>query len=985
MKPLLHLILPALLHLAPGVFAGTLTFGTSAPPATVDAISNFVGGTFDADNVGGSGINADGGPNNGTTNDGTTYVATDRPVQGQTFTTGMKPGGYTLSSITVRMQGYTNNIATRGNRAAYKLNGTTSTFTLRVGRISGTTFIPYTIEYAASGGAGNPGSGDAANDPGTYLTFTFKAPIVLQPNTVYGFDLGTNGHYFEMLGIRDGATHGNPYPAGTAYISGASGVGGNVVVTQAGDRVFQVNLTAAALPAPGTFVHPGLLNTEADFERMRTKVAQGAQPWAAAYAALTSNWTGNRPDWGPAALTKVIRGGNGENYATFANDIAVAYGSALRWKVSGDTAYADCAIRILNRYAHTLTGVGGDPNINLLEINAYQFANVGEIMRSYSGWAAADFAAFQTMMKTLFYPMGRDFLLDHDGQGYSYMWANWDLCQMDALYAIGVLCDDPNLTNQALNYFYSGIGEGCIDRTVYFMHPGYLGQTQESGRDQGHNSLGIALLAPLCEMAWHQGVDLYGYKNNRVLAGCEYVAKYNLWHDVPYVTYAQETGFPTYSVQTSISSGARGASRPGWDLIYNHYVNRKGLAAPYSAIFASNIRPSSYGGMDQPGFDTLTASLDPIATGADPSGLTAIVTARQPVLSWWGSAHAAGYNVKRSTTSGGSYTTIVTGLTTNTYTDTSAVAGTTYYYVVTASLSGGGETGVSNEAKALVVTLLSTRLRFDETIGPTAADFTGNGWTGTLVNGATWTTGKINNAVSLASASSQYVRLPTGVVSDLSDFSVSTWVYLHSNNYWARIFDFGTGTERYMFLAASPLRFAITGCGNHGEQVIDGGSQLPISQWVHVAVTVSGSVGTLYVNGAVVAQNTNMAYTPSRLPATTNNYIGKSQFSGDPYLNGKVDDFRIYRGVLSVAEVQTLAADLAPATPPTGMLASPASSSSVSLTRKAASDVVSDNIKRSSTSGGPITTIAAGVTATSCTDTGSASQSKRFFRKVVPQ
>ena len=34
-------------------------------------------------------------------------------------------------------------------------------------------------------------------------------------------------------------------------------------------------------------------------------------------------------------------------------------------------------------------------------------------------------------------------------------------------------------------------------------------------------------------MAWKQGDDLYGYDDNRFLAGCEYVAKYNLGEDVP--------------------------------------------------------------------------------------------------------------------------------------------------------------------------------------------------------------------------------------------------------------------------------------------------------------------------------------------------------------------------------------------------------------------------------------------------------------------
>ena len=982
--------LPCLLLIlltAPSVFAATLTFDTVAPAPTADAISNWTGATFDADNIGGSGVNANGSPNNGTANDGATCVASNRPVQGQTFTTGSNAGGYTITAITVRAGGYTNNTATGTNGSSYGLTNTSSkSFRIRVGRISGTTFIPYTIEYAAGGGSGNPGTGQSASGPGTYLTFTFKAPIVLQPNTVYAFDLGGNGNYFEMLGLRDAASGGNPYATGTAYTSGANGSGSNTITTLTGERVFQINLTAYTPPAPGAFVHPGLLNNEADFERMRTKAALGIEPWASAYAAMDNDWTSRQAGtWVPHPAVTVTRDANGGNFATFANDIAVAYGSALRWKVSGDTAYAEQAILILNAHATTMTGIGGDPNFQLLHINGYQFACAAEIMRSYSGWATADFQAFQTMMTNVFAPSGKDFLTRHMGQGYSYMWANWDLCTMNSLYALGVLCDDTNLTTVATDYFYNGLGEGCIDRTVNFIHPGHFGQTQEAGRDQGHNSLEIALLAPLCEMAWHQGVDLYGYKNNRVLSGAEYVAKYNLFNDVPFSLYAQETGYPYPTISTQISAYQRGSSRPGWEIIYNHYVNRKGLAAPWSAAFAAQLRPTGYYGQDQPGFDTMSASLDPIATGANPSGLTAIVTAQQPVLSWWGSAYATNYNVKRTTTSGSNYTAIATGVTNNTFTDTNVVLGTTYYYAVTAT-TPSGETGISNEAAAILGTSLVAHLKFDESSGTSAADFTGNNWSGALMNGPTWTAGLSNNAVNLASASSQYVSLPGGVVSNLSDFTISTWVYLNSVTTFSRIFDFGTGTERYMFLTpqggSGKVRFAITGCGGLGEQQINGTAALPSGQWVHVAVTINGPVATLYVNGVAVGQNLNMTMTPSRLPATTNNWIGRSQFGGDPYLNGKVDDFRIYRGPLTAAAAYTLATGLTPpAIPaaPASLIATALPGNQIALSWPASAGATSYTVRRATVSGGPYTTITSLVTSTNYTDTGLTAGTNYFY------
>ncbi len=64
---------------------------------------------------------------------------------------------------------------------------------------------------------------------------------------------------------------------------------------------------------------------------------------------------------------------------------------------------------------------------------------------------------------------------------------------------------------------------------------------------------------------------------------------------------------------------------------------------------------------------------------------------------------------------------------------------------------------------------------------------------------------------------------------------------------------------------------------------------------------------SLYVNGEAAGENTHMAFSPICLGPTTENCTGKSQFVRDPYLNGKVDDFRIYRGPLSAGEVKSLA------------------------------------------------------------------------------
>nr|WP_307606844.1 LamG domain-containing protein [Paenibacillus sp. V4I9] len=121
---------------------------------------------------------------------------------------------------------------------------------------------------------------------------------------------------------------------------------------------------------------------------------------------------------------------------------------------------------------------------------------------------------------------------------------------------------------------------------------------------------------------------------------------------------------------------------------------------------------------------------------------------------------------------------------------------------------------------------------------------------------------------------------------------------------WSRIFDFGSGTSKYMFLtplnATNGIRFEIK--NGSAVRTIDGAAAIATGGWHHVAVTLDGTTGTLYVDGQQVGSNA-VNIRPSQLGATTQNWIGRSQWSSDPYLDGRVDDFRIYNRALSAAEV----------------------------------------------------------------------------------
>lgn len=300
----------------------------------------------------------------------------------------------------------------------------------------------------------------------------------------------------------------------------------------------------------------------------------------------------------------------------------------------------------------------------------------------------------------------------------------------------------------------------------------------------------------------------------------------------------------------------------------------------------------------------------PPALPAAPSNVNAVAGSSGITISWNGPVEGTVYRVQRALQSGGPYTTVAGQVIGTNWLDTGVNGGSAYYYVVSAA-NAAGEGPASAEVSAISGTpSLLTLLMFNEASGTNAADGSGRGMHSTLFNGPARVTGKGGNAVDL-SGSSQYISLPAAPVNTLNNFTIAAWVNLDAVSQYARIFDFGSGTNSYMFLtprsADNTVRFAITTSGLSGEQRINGTAPLPTGAWTHIAVTLSGSTGILYVNGVAVGSNPNMTLSPQSLGATTQNWIGRSQFSADPYLDGRVDDFRIYSGAFSAADIQALA------------------------------------------------------------------------------
>ncbi|MCS7090165.1 MAG: LamG-like jellyroll fold domain-containing protein [Verrucomicrobiota bacterium] len=233
---------------------------------------------------------------------------------------------------------------------------------------------------------------------------------------------------------------------------------------------------------------------------------------------------------------------------------------------------------------------------------------------------------------------------------------------------------------------------------------------------------------------------------------------------------------------------------------------------------------------------------------------------------------------------------------------------TTYFWRVDTIVGANTNRGVVWSFTTAAASALRNRYRFDEQGGIVFGDSEGGPvWNGTLPNGGVLMDGMLT----LSPAGQQYGLLPPGILSGLSNVTIAAWVRLRNVANWTRIFDFGQNTTTNMFLtprsgASGRLRFAITTSGSSGEQRIDAAFGLTTGMWYHVVVTLEGSRGLLYVNGTPVGTNTALTLRPRDLGVTTNNYLGRSQYTADPYLDGVLEEFRIYRVALTPQEVAAL-------------------------------------------------------------------------------
>jgi glucose/arabinose dehydrogenase/PKD repeat protein len=297
------------------------------------------------------------------------------------------------------------------------------------------------------------------------------------------------------------------------------------------------------------------------------------------------------------------------------------------------------------------------------------------------------------------------------------------------------------------------------------------------------------------------------------------------------------------------------------------------------------------------------------------------------------------------------------------------LAGTTYGF---SSWSNGGAQTHTIIAPAAPATYTATfaalpappslvaSYSFDAGSGPTLADISGRGHTGTI-SGATWSAAGKNGGALSFDGVNDWVTVADTAALDLSTaMTLEAWVRPTSTNRWRTVaLKEQTGNLVYaLYGNNSGQRASANLWLGSSEKEARSAGQLAANAWTHLAATYDGAAIRVYVNGALSGTT---AATGAMAASTGPFRIGGNAI-WDEFFAGQLDDLRLYNRALSATEVQTdMATPVGPPPPsdtqaPTvpGGLGATGGLSSVTLSWTASSDNVSVfryNVHRSTTSG----------------------------------
>jgi hypothetical protein len=193
-----------------------------------------------------------------------------------------------------------------------------------------------------------------------------------------------------------------------------------------------------------------------------------------------------------------------------------------------------------------------------------------------------------------------------------------------------------------------------------------------------------------------------------------------------------------------------------------------------------------------------------------------------------------------------------------------------------------------------------------------ADDESGAGNHGTLQGGAAFTGDRFGNVdrALLLNGTEAYVQAPDSPGLDPNyPLTILAWVYLNDNSKGGIVEHWGYGGEGgdafSLYVKGAKLATYVPRPGGQAHLEIFSNAALPTGQWTQVGLVSTGTSVSLYINGDL---DKTEPVTVDLVDSTQELRIGleETKYGFQNYLNGRLDDIRIYKSALSSAEIQAL-------------------------------------------------------------------------------
>jgi chitodextrinase len=334
--------------------------------------------------------------------------------------------------------------------------------------------------------------------------------------------------------------------------------------------------------------------------------------------------------------------------------------------------------------------------------------------------------------------------------------------------------------------------------------------------------------------------------------------------------------------------------------------NDIGLAP--STSYSYRVRAADAAG-NLSGFSGVQSATTPAAADTTPpsvpTGVTATAASPNAInLAWTASTDnvgVTGYRVERCQGAGCSNFVQIATPSGTTFNDTGLAAATSYSYRVRATDAAGNLSGYSSVQSTTTHSAPSTLVAayaFDEGLGPSAADASGNGNTGAIGSAAWVPTGKFGNALSFNGTNARVTVNDSASLDLTAAMTLEAWVFPTVGGGWRDVI-YKAPDDTYYLESSSDSGRPATG-GTFSPSLF-GTSALPLNVWSHLAATLDAGTLRLYVNGVQVASQPVFAPISTSTGALT---IGGDAVYGQ-YFAGRIDEVRIYNTARNATEIQS--------------------------------------------------------------------------------